>query len=86
MNLLNPAIISFYLAVVPTFVPPSPPRGYFAMLAASHVVMAFACHSGWAYAFHTLRLIFARPVVQGTLELVTAAAMLWLAWRVLSQL
>jgi len=86
VNLLNPAIISFYLAVVPTFVPPSPPRGYFAMLAASHVVMALACHCGWVYAFHTLRLIFARPVVQRTLELVTAAAMLWLSSRVLSQI
>lgn len=86
VNLLNPAIISFYLAVVPTFVPPSPPRGYFVLLAASHVSMALACHAGWAYAFHTLRKIFARPVVQRTLELVTAAAMLWLSSRVLSQL
>jgi threonine/homoserine/homoserine lactone efflux protein len=86
VNLLNPAIISFYLAVVPTFLPPSPPRGYFALLAASHVGMALACHAGWAYAFHTLRQIFARAVVQRTLELVTAAAMLWLSWRVLGQL
>lgn len=86
VNLLNPAIISFYLAVVPTFVPPSPPRGHFALLAATHVFMALACHCGWAYAFHTLRLIFARPAVQRTLELMTAAAMLWLAWRVLNQL
>ena len=48
VNLLNPAIISFYVAVVPTFMPPSPPRGYFALLAASHVSMALICHSGWA--------------------------------------
>ena len=86
VNLLNPAIISFYVAVVPTFMPPSPQRGYFALLAASHVSMALVCHSGWAYAFHTLRQIFARPGVQRTLELLTAAAMLWLSSRVLSQL
>ena len=66
--------------------PPSPARGYFALLAASHVSMALVCHSGWAYAFHTLRQIFARPGVQRTLELLTAAAMLWLSSRVLSQL
>jgi threonine/homoserine/homoserine lactone efflux protein len=86
VNLLNPAIISFYLAVVPTFVPPSPPRGYFALLAASHVGMALVCHAGWAYAFHTLRRIFARPMVHSTLELATAGAMLWLSSRVLRQL
>jgi threonine/homoserine/homoserine lactone efflux protein len=86
VNLLNPAIISFYVAVVPTFVPPTPPRGYFALLAASHVSLALACHSGWAFAFHTLRQIFARPAVQRTLEVTTAAAMLWLSSRVLSQL
>ena len=86
VNLLNPAIISFYVAVVPTFMPPSPPRGYFALLAGSHVSMALVCHSGWVYAFHSLRQIFARPLVRRTLELLTAAAMLWLGWRVLSQL
>ena len=66
--------------------PPSPPRGYFGLLAASHVSMALACHGGWAYAFHTLRQVFARPIVHRTLELVTAAAMLWLASRVIGQL
>jgi homoserine/homoserine lactone efflux protein len=86
VNVLNPAIISFYLAVVPTFVSPSPPRGYFALLAASHVSMALACHSAWAYALHTLRQIFARPMVPRALELMTAAAMLWLSSRVLGQL
>jgi threonine/homoserine/homoserine lactone efflux protein len=86
VNLLNPAIISFYVAVVPTFMPPSPPRGYFALLAATHVSLALLCHSGWAYAFHTLRQVFARPAVRRALELVTAAAMLWLSWRVMSQL
>jgi threonine/homoserine/homoserine lactone efflux protein len=86
VNLLNPAIITFYLAVVPTFVPPSPPRGYFAVLAASHVGMALACHAAWAFAFHTLRRIFATPHAYRTLELLTAGAMLWLSSRALSQL
>jgi threonine/homoserine/homoserine lactone efflux protein len=86
INLLNPAIISFYMAVVPTFMPPSPPRNYFLLLAATHVGLAFVCHAAWATAFHVLRRIVARPGVRVALELGTAAALLWLAARVLGRL
>jgi threonine/homoserine/homoserine lactone efflux protein len=86
VNLLNPAIISFYLAVVPTFVPPVAPRFYFALLASTHVTLGFLCHAGWATAFHVLRQIFARPAVRVTFELGTAAAMLWLSARVLGRM
>jgi threonine/homoserine/homoserine lactone efflux protein len=86
VNLLNPAIISFYLAVVPTFIPASPPRFYFALLAATHISLGFLCHAGWATAFHVLRQIFARPGVRITFELGTAAAMLWLSARVLGRM
>jgi threonine/homoserine/homoserine lactone efflux protein len=86
INLLNPAILSFYLAVVPTFMPMAPPPGYYTLLAASHVAMALACHSAWVYAFQALRRIVERSPVQRTLELLTAAAMWWLAWRVVAQL
>lgn len=85
-NLLNPAIVSFYLAVVPTFVPPSPPRFYFAALAGAHVSMALACHATWATAFHALRRMFARPPVRIAFDLATGAALLWLAARVLGRL
>lgn len=86
INILNPAIISFYMAVVPTFLPPSPPRFYFLLLATTHVGLAFVCHAGWATAFHVLRRIFARPGVRVAFELGTAAALLWLASRVLGRL
>lgn len=86
VNLLNPAIIAFYLAVVPTFIPPSPPRGYFAVLAAAHVGMAFACHSAWASALHVLRRFFGRPVARRTLEMLTGVALLWLAARVVGRI
>jgi threonine/homoserine/homoserine lactone efflux protein len=86
VNILNPAIISFYLAVVPTFIPPGAPRAYFSWLAATHVLLALLCHTGWATAFHLLRRIFARPAVRVALELGTAAAMLWLAARVLGRM
>jgi threonine/homoserine/homoserine lactone efflux protein len=86
VNLLNPAIISFYLAVVPTFLPPEPPRGYYGLLAVSHVSMAFACHSAWVMAFHGLRRIVARRDVGRTLDVLTGTAMLWLSWRVGAEL
>ncbi len=47
VNLLNPAITSFYIAVLPAFIPAGAPSWYFAFLAAAHVVIAFACHSAW---------------------------------------
>jgi threonine/homoserine/homoserine lactone efflux protein len=86
VNILNPAIISFYLAVVPTFMPPAPPPYYFLLLAATHVLLAFVCHAGWATAFHVLRQAFARPGVRVGFELGSAAAMLWLAARVVGRM
>jgi len=86
VNLLNPAIISFYLAVVPTFMPPSPPRGYFAVLAATHVGLALATHAAWATAFDWLRLFFGRPGPRRALQVLTGSALLWLAARVMGRL
>jgi threonine/homoserine/homoserine lactone efflux protein len=86
VNLLNPAIIAFYLAVVPTFIPPLPPRGYFAVLAATHVGMAFACHFAWASALHALGRFFARPGARRTLEILTGVALIWLAARVVGRI
>jgi threonine/homoserine/homoserine lactone efflux protein len=86
INILNPAIISFYLAVVPTFVPAAPPPYYFALLAGTHITLAFVCHAGWATAFHVLRQLIERPAVRVMVELGSAIAMLWLAARVLGRL
>ena len=83
VNLLNPAIISFYLAVVPTFVPAMAPRGFFGLLAATHVLLALACHATWATAFHRLRTVYARPRVRRLVEVATGVALIWLALRVL---
>ena len=66
--------------------PPSPPAYYFAVLAATHILLALACHTGWATAFHVLRQVVARPRVHMALEVGSAAALLWLAARVLGQL
>lgn len=84
VNLLNPAIATFYLAVVPSFVPASAPAGHYAWLAATHVGMAFVVHTLWALALDRLRHVLTRPGARMVLEGVTATALLLLALRVLA--
>lgn len=83
VNLLNPAIATFYLAVVPSFVAGTASYGQYAKLSAIHVGMAFACHSIWAFGLDRLRHLMTSPRARLTLEAVTAAALLLLAARVL---
>ena len=83
VNLLNPAISTFYLVVVPSFMPAGAPRWYYALLASMHVVIAFACHGMWALAFDRVRHVFRVPAARRTLEAATGMAMLGLAVRVL---
>jgi threonine/homoserine/homoserine lactone efflux protein len=80
-NLLNPSISTFYLAIVPTFLPPGARTTDFLVLAAIHISLAFLCHCGWATAFHRLRTWFARPAFARIIEGALSTALLWLAWR-----
>jgi threonine/homoserine/homoserine lactone efflux protein len=79
VNLLNPAIATFYLVVVPSFLPAGAPRWYFAGLAAIHVTMAFACHSLWAVGLDRLRRLFRPPLARRLLEAATGIALAALA-------
>jgi len=83
VNLLNPAIATFYLVVVPSFLPGHVSAGVFALLAATHVVMAFAVHTLWVVALHHLRHLVTRPTARVSLELLTALALGLLAGRIL---
>lgn len=85
VNLLNPAISTFYLVVVPSFLPPGAPRWSYAVLAAMHVAIAFTCHGMWALAFDRLRRFFRVPAARRTLEVATGVAMIGLAVRVFLQ-
>ena len=79
VNLLNPAIATFYLVVVPIFLPPGSTRWYFAGLAAIHITMAFCCHSLWAVGLDRLQRLFRPPVARRLLEALTGVALL--CWR-----
>ncbi len=83
VNLLNPAIATFYLVVVPTFVPAAAPRGYFAWLAAFHVSLAFVCHAAWAAALGRVSGWLTRPPARRVLEAATGVALLGLAVSIL---
>ncbi len=80
-NVLNPSIGTFYLVIVPSFLPASPPASLFALFAVVHISTAFMCHCFWAAAFNALRKAFAQPGFVRAVEGLTGAALLLLAWR-----
>lgn len=82
VNLLNPAIATFYLVVVPSFLPSGASRWYFVMLAVLHVAMAFTCHGLWAVGLDRVRRLFHRPGSRRLLEGATGVALIALAARV----
>jgi len=83
INLLSPIIISFYLSVVPSFIPAGASRLYYSMLAASHVTMAVLCHAMWATALDAMRRWFVAPWTRRALQAGTGLALIGLAVRVL---
>lgn len=83
INLLSPVIISFYLSVVPAFVPAGASRFYYSGLAATHVGLAVACHAMWATALDAMRRWFVAPWTRRVLQAGTGLALIGLAIGVL---
>lgn len=79
VNLLNPSITSFYVSVVPAFIPTDAPRWYYWPLASAHIVIAFACHTGWSLAFGRLGRAASHPAVARGLEVIAGLVLLGLA-------
>jgi threonine/homoserine/homoserine lactone efflux protein len=84
INLLSPVIISFYLSVVPSFIPAGASRFYFAGLATTHVSLALFCHSMWATALDFMRRWFVADWTRRALQAATGIALIALAMRVLA--
>ena len=82
INLLSPVIISYYLAVVPSFVPAGA-RFYYSGLAATHVTLAWLCHAMWATALDFMRRWFVEPWRRRLLQAATGLALIALALRIL---
>ena len=83
INLLSPVIISYYLSVVPSFVPAGASRVYYSGLAATHVTLAWLCHAMWATALDFLRRWFVQPWRRRVLQAATGIALIALAVKVL---
>ena len=76
VTLLNPSAVTFYLAVLPSFMPAGSGVGMFAVLALIHITMALACHNLWAVMFSRLSSFFRSAASVRWLDLVTGAALL----------
>ena len=83
INLLSPVIISYYLSVVPSFIPAGASRLYYTGLATTHVSLAFLCHATWATALDFMRRWFIQPWRRKALQAGTGLALLGLALRIL---
>ena len=82
INLLSPVIISFYLSVVPSFIPAGASPLYYSGLAATHVSLAIACHAIWATALDAMRRWFIEPWKRRLLQAATGVALIALAVNV----
>lgn len=84
INLLSPVIISYYLSVVPSFIPAGASRFYYSGLAATHVGLAVACHAMWATGLDAMRRWFVAPWTRRVLQAATGIALIALAIRVIA--
>ena len=84
INLLSPVHISFYLSVVPSFIPAGGSRFYYSGLAATHVSLALLCHSMWATALGALRRWFVEPWKRRLLQAGSGVALIALAIKVIA--
>ena len=82
-NALNPSLATFYLVIVPQFVPRSAPFAKSALiLTAIHVSLAATWHLTWAVAGGTLAATLSRTGPRRTLEAISGTALLALALKV----
>lgn len=82
INLLSPVIISYYLSVVPSFIPASASRFYYSGLAITHVSLALLCHAAWATGLDAMRRWFVQPWRRRLLQACTGVALIALAMRI----
>jgi len=79
-NVLNPSIATFYLLVIPQFIPQGAPFAESALLlTAVHVSLAVTWHLTWATAGGSLAAVLTRARPRRLLEGAAGAALLFLA-------
>jgi threonine/homoserine/homoserine lactone efflux protein len=83
VHLLSPVLISYYLSVVPSFIPANASRLYYSGLAATHVSLALCGHALWATALDFMRRWFVQPGRRKLLQAASGLALIGLALRIL---
>jgi threonine/homoserine/homoserine lactone efflux protein len=82
-NVLNPSLATYYLVILPQFIPRGAPFATSALaLTAIHVSMAAAWHVTWAIAGGTLSQTLSRTKPRRILEAISGTALLALALKV----
>ena len=82
-NVLNPSLATYYLVIVPQFIPRGAPFVKSALiLTAIHVSMAATWHITWALAGGTLSATLSRTKPRRVLEAISGTALLALALKV----
>jgi len=82
-NALNPAIATFYLVIVPGFVPrDAPVARSILILTTIHVLMAGSWHVTWATAGGALAHVLARPRPRQLLDLAAGLTLIALAIKI----
>jgi threonine/homoserine/homoserine lactone efflux protein len=85
VNALNPAIATFYLVILPQFIPIDAPAVRSALiLTAVHVSLAWSWHMTWAAAGGTLARSLAGGAARRVLDACTGVALLALAWAMVT--
>ena len=81
-NVLNPSLATFYLVILPEFIPRGAPFAASALtLTAIHVGLAITWHSTWAAAGGTLAATLGRPRPRQILDAISGIALLALALK-----
>ena len=82
-NALNPAIATFYLVLLPQFIPrDAPVAGSALVLTGIHISLAASWHVMWAAAGGTLARFLSGGYLRRALEAITGAALLALATKI----
>ena len=83
MNLLNPKVGVFYMAILPQFIPSGAPvLGFGVLLASVHVLEGVVWYSALIWGSHAMRARLARPAVRQWTDRITGMALTGLGLKV----
>ena len=75
-NLVNPAIVVFYVSYLPQFIRANQSFvARYLLLAGIHITMAFACHNMYGFTVGGFATAMSRPRVKQAMQVVTGAAL-----------